>query len=148
MNKREFEKKLEELVSKMIEEIEKIDRKTFTKCTCIDYDYSLCPGCQAFADAKNEVEKKYNALICTLKNKKKEKGKMKGKKYYCDWGHELIGYGKKNVVKRLPLVGNSAIFVCHKHYLEEIKFRKARNKGLADEVKFDIPRWEELEEQE
>jgi len=72
---------------------------------------------------------------------------MKGKKYYCDYGHELTGYRKKNVVKRLPLVGSSAVFVCHKHYLEEIKFRKNRNRGLADEAKFDLPAWEELEEQ-
>jgi len=68
MDRKEFEKKLEELVKKMQEKIEKIDRKTFTKCTCIDYDYSLCPGCQAFADAKNDVERIYNAKISLLKN--------------------------------------------------------------------------------
>lgn len=55
----------------------------------------------------------------------------------CDYDHET-----KEEIRSLPC-GDSNILCCHKHYLQEIKFRKERNKEVWE--KFDLPKWEDLE---
>lgn len=57
----------------------------------------------------------------------------------CDHDHDT-----RDEIRRLPTSGSTAVLVCRKHYLEEIKFRRERN--LVDGIeKFDLPRWEDLE---
>lgn len=58
----------------------------------------------------------------------------------CDYDHDT-----KHEIRRLPLSveQSSAVLVCRKHYLEEMK---ARFEWITeDNRQFDIPTWESLE---
>ena len=52
----------------------------------------------------------------------------------CDYGHTT----KKGQVKRLDTGGGSGAWLCRKHWNDEMKWRKSRNKDLAPESKFPI----------
>lgn len=58
----------------------------------------------------------------------------------CDYDHET-----KKEIRRLPLSieDRSAVLVCHKHYLAEMK---ARYEWIVEDGRqFDLPTWESLE---
>lgn len=58
----------------------------------------------------------------------------------CDYDHET-----KNEIRRLPLSveDSSAVLVCHKHYLKEMR---ARYEWITEDNRpFDLPTWESLE---
>jgi hypothetical protein len=57
---------------------------------------------------------------------------------WCDYGEQV------KEVRKLKC-GDSNLLLCHKHYLEEIEFRKDENKDLDVENRFDLPTWESLE---
>lgn len=44
-----------------------------------------------------------------------------------------------------PASPESKVLYCHACYLNEVQFRKVRNRSLAKEYQFDIPFWENLE---
>lgn len=60
----------------------------------------------------------------------------------CDHGQRC---SENPQVRRLPTGGNSAVIVCKHHYILEMMYRRVRNKELAEECQFDIPKWESLE---
>lgn len=51
----------------------------------------------------------------------------------------------KGEIRVLPTGGDSNALLCHACYLNEIQFRKIRNRTLPKENQFDIPFWENLE---
>ena len=58
----------------------------------------------------------------------------------CDGCGEVRGE-----VRRLGTGGDSAIIVCWKCHKAEMLYRKARNRELSADCRFDLPKWEELE---
>lgn len=54
---------------------------------------------------------------------------------YCDFGHEA----KK--VRRLDTGGGSGAFLCKKHWEQEMRWRKQRNKELEKRNMFSIRKW-------
>ncbi len=50
----------------------------------------------------------------------------------CDWGH------RASRVKRLDTGGHSGVNLCPKHWRQEMKWRKMRNKDLEHSAQFDI----------
>lgn len=59
----------------------------------------------------------------------------------CDGGHCKTSRGQ---VRVLPTGGDSNAILCFACYLNEIAFRKDRNRELAEENRFDLPAWLDL----
>lgn len=54
-----------------------------------------------------------------------------------------FGYTTKEL-RVLPCGGDGNILCSKRGYLREIEGRKERNRQLADDCKFDLPKWEDL----
>ena len=50
----------------------------------------------------------------------------------CDYGHEAKA-------TRLDIGGNAGVYLCRKHWAEEMMWRKQRNEELELQNRFDIP---------
>ena len=50
---------------------------------------------------------------------------------YCDHGH-------KGGARRLDTGGGSGVYLCRKHWVEEMNWRKLRNEELEPQNQFDI----------
>jgi len=59
----------------------------------------------------------------------------------CDGAHCLYATGE---VRSLPAGGDSNIILCRECYLHELRWRKDRNRDLADDCKFKLPAWHSL----
>lgn len=66
---------------------------------------------------------------------KKKTRKTPTKLKACDYGH----FAKK--IRRLNTGGNSGVFLCQRHWKQEMKWRKQRNKTLEGKAKFPILKW-------
>lgn len=53
----------------------------------------------------------------------------------CDYGHQ------SPECVRLSLPGNAGVYLCHKHWDVEMRWRKERNKELSAEAQYDILPW-------
>lgn len=51
---------------------------------------------------------------------------------------------EKGEIRKMPTGSDGNMVLCHACYLNEIQFRKIRNRTLPKDVQFDIPRWENL----
>jgi len=61
---------------------------------------------------------------------------------YCDFGHET-----SEEVRRLPIGGESGIWVCHAHYLAQLRSWKEQGQDVSDVPAWEeLPTWEDLEE--
>ena len=69
------------------------------------------------------------------KRKTSKRVKRKPKQKACDYGHFA------NKVHRLNTGGNSGVYLCRKHWADEMKWRKERNKTLDPGAKFPILKW-------
>ena len=68
-------------------------------------------------------------------SKTSPKVKRKPSQKSCDYGH----FASK--VHRLDTGGNSGVFLCQKHWNDEMAWRKERNKTLDGSTKFPIKKW-------
>lgn len=59
----------------------------------------------------------------------------------CDGSHCKESNGE---VRILPYGGGGNIICCHACYLNEMKYRRGRNRDLGREA-FELPTWEDLE---
>ena len=66
---------------------------------------------------------------------------MEVKTYNCGGAHCTTNIGE---VRTLPTGGDTNAILCFSCYSHEIKWRKERNKELAEFAKFDIPLWNQL----
>lgn len=48
-------------------------------------------------------------------------------------------------VRKLPLGGGANLILCHDCYLHELAYRRAKNLQLAEDNRFDLPAWCDLE---
>lgn len=48
-------------------------------------------------------------------------------------------------IRVLPTGGSSNALLCYTCFLHEMQFRRERNKELAEDCVFDLPKWESLE---
>jgi len=62
--------------------------------------------------------------------------------HYCDYGHETT-----EEVRRLPIGEQSGIWVCRRHYEEQIAAWKEQGQDVSDVPAWEeLPTWEDLEE--
>lgn len=57
---------------------------------------------------------------------------------------DKCGINKTGQVRVLPTGGDSNAILCRPCFENELRFRRDRNRELADANKFDLPTWESL----